>query len=89
MRQRPRPAPNIRTGIWPDGGRRCTAALLGPRTIEQFDDLIAGAAVVLDGETLDRIDEIVLGSTISATTATSDRVRGFRRPELLPSWRAE
>jgi aryl-alcohol dehydrogenase-like predicted oxidoreductase len=36
-----------------------TAALLGPRTLEQLDDLLAGAEVVLSDEILDRIDEIV------------------------------
>jgi aryl-alcohol dehydrogenase-like predicted oxidoreductase len=36
-----------------------TAALLGPRTIEQLDDLLAGAEVVLGDDVLDRIDEIV------------------------------
>ena len=36
-----------------------TAALLGPRTLEQLDDLIAGADVVLDDDLLDRIDAIV------------------------------
>ena len=36
-----------------------TAALLGPRTMEQLDDLLAGAEVVLSDDILDRIDEIV------------------------------
>ena len=36
-----------------------TAALLGPRTMEQLDDLLAGAEVVLSDDVLDRIDEIV------------------------------
>jgi aryl-alcohol dehydrogenase-like predicted oxidoreductase len=36
-----------------------TAALLGPRTIEQLEDLLAGAEVVLSDAILDRIDEIV------------------------------
>jgi aryl-alcohol dehydrogenase-like predicted oxidoreductase len=36
-----------------------TAALLGPRTMEQLDDLLAGAEVVLSDEILDRIDAIV------------------------------
>jgi aryl-alcohol dehydrogenase (NADP+) len=35
------------------------AAIIGPRTMEQLDDLLAGAGVVLDDELLDRIDEIV------------------------------
>ncbi len=36
-----------------------TSAIIGPRTAEHLDDLLAGADVVLDGATLDRIDEIV------------------------------
>jgi aryl-alcohol dehydrogenase-like predicted oxidoreductase len=33
-----------------------TSAIIGPRTIEQLDDLLAGADVTLDDEILDRID---------------------------------
>jgi aryl-alcohol dehydrogenase-like predicted oxidoreductase len=36
-----------------------TSALLGPRTMGQLDDLLAGMDVVLPDEVLDRIDEIV------------------------------
>ena len=36
-----------------------SAALLGPRTMEQLEDLLAGAEVMLGEEILDRIDEIV------------------------------
>jgi aryl-alcohol dehydrogenase-like predicted oxidoreductase len=36
-----------------------TSALLGPHTMEQLDDLLAGFDVVLTDEILDRIDEIV------------------------------
>jgi aryl-alcohol dehydrogenase-like predicted oxidoreductase len=39
--------------------RGVTSAILGPRTMEQLDDLLAGAEVTLDDEVLDRIDEIV------------------------------
>ena len=35
------------------------SALLGPRTMEQLDDLLAGMDVTLTDEILDRIDEIV------------------------------
>jgi aryl-alcohol dehydrogenase-like predicted oxidoreductase len=35
-----------------------TSAILGPRTMEQLDDLLAGADVTLDDEVLDRVDEI-------------------------------
>lgn len=40
-----------------------TAALLGPRTMEQLDDLLAGAEVVLSEDILDRIDAIVPSGT--------------------------
>jgi aryl-alcohol dehydrogenase-like predicted oxidoreductase len=36
-----------------------TSAIIGPHTIEQLDDLLAGANVTLTDEILDRIDEIV------------------------------
>ena len=36
-----------------------TSAIIGPRTMEHLDDLLAGAEITLDDETLDRIDEIV------------------------------
>ncbi len=36
-----------------------TSAIIGPRTMEQLTDLLAGQDVVLDDATLDRIDELV------------------------------
>lgn len=36
-----------------------TSVIIGPRTPEQLDDLLAGTDVVLSDEVLDRIDEIV------------------------------
>jgi aryl-alcohol dehydrogenase-like predicted oxidoreductase len=36
-----------------------TSAILGPRTIEQLDDLLAGADVELTDDILDKLDEIV------------------------------
>ena len=36
-----------------------TSVIIGPRTPEQLDDLLAGADVELGGDVLDRIDEIV------------------------------
>jgi aryl-alcohol dehydrogenase-like predicted oxidoreductase len=35
-----------------------TSAIIGPRTMEQLDDLLAGAGITLDDEVLDRIDEV-------------------------------
>ncbi len=40
-----------------------TSANLGPRTMAQLDDLLAGAGVVLSDEVLDRIDQIVAPGT--------------------------
>nr|WP_202543798.1 aldo/keto reductase [Streptomyces sp. SID8382] len=40
-----------------------TSAIIGPRTMEQLEDLLAGAAVSLDDEILDRIDRIVAPGT--------------------------
>lgn len=36
-----------------------TSAILGPRTMQQFDDLFTGAEVRLSDDVLDRIDRIV------------------------------
>jgi len=36
-----------------------TSAIIGPRTMEQLDDLLAGVDVALSDDILDRIDEIV------------------------------
>jgi aryl-alcohol dehydrogenase-like predicted oxidoreductase len=36
-----------------------TSAIIGPRTMQHLDDLLAGADVVLSDEILDRIDQIV------------------------------
>ena len=36
-----------------------TSAILGPRTMQQLDDLLAGANVVLSDEILDQIDKVV------------------------------
>lgn len=40
-----------------------TSAIIGPRTLAQLDDLLAGAGITLDDDTLDRIDEIVAPGT--------------------------
>jgi aryl-alcohol dehydrogenase-like predicted oxidoreductase len=40
-----------------------TSAILGPRTLQHLDDLLAGADVVLSDETLDRIDEAAAPGT--------------------------
>jgi hypothetical protein len=40
-----------------------TSAIIGPRTMEQLDDLLAGVETVLDDDVLDRIDAIVAPGT--------------------------
>ena len=40
-----------------------TSAILGPRTMEQLDDLLAGVEVALSDEMLDRIDAVVAPGT--------------------------
>ncbi len=40
-----------------------TSAIIGPRTMQHLDDLLAGTEVTLDDEILDAIDEIVLPGT--------------------------
>ncbi|HEY1572561.1 MAG TPA: aldo/keto reductase [Pseudonocardiaceae bacterium] len=40
-----------------------TSAIIGPRTMEQFEWASRGASLVLDDETLDRIDEVVAPGT--------------------------
>jgi aryl-alcohol dehydrogenase-like predicted oxidoreductase len=40
-----------------------TSAILGPRTMQQLEDLLAGAEVALSDEILDRIDEVVAPGT--------------------------
>ncbi|TWB29726.1 aldo/keto reductase [Nitrospirillum bahiense] len=53
--------------------RGVTAAILGPRTPAQFDDLLAGAEVSLSDEILDRIDAIVPpGIDLGVLTAMYD-----------------
>jgi len=59
-----------------------TAAIIGPRTIEQLESQLGGADVELSDEVLDRIDEIVPpGSTINPTDA------GWTNPALDPAAR--
>jgi Aldo/keto reductase family len=67
-----------------------TSAIIGPRTMEQVDDLLADADVTLDDELLDRINEIAppgsvadpndVAHTPSAISSASLR----RRPPTTP-----
>jgi len=57
--------------------RAVTAAIIGPRTMDQLEDLLAGADVVLDDDILDRIDQIVPpGVTLNTADA------GWQPPAL-------
>jgi aryl-alcohol dehydrogenase-like predicted oxidoreductase len=57
-----------------------TAAIIGPRTIEQLESQLGATEVQLDGAILDRIDEIVTpGRTINPTDA------GWTNPALAPA----
>jgi aryl-alcohol dehydrogenase-like predicted oxidoreductase len=59
-----------------------TAAIIGPRTMEQLESQLGAEEVVLDEELLDRIDEIVPpGRTINPVDG------GFSNPALAPQAR--
>jgi len=59
-----------------------TAAIIGPRTIEQLESQLGADEVTLDAELLDRIDEIVPpGTTVSAADT------GWQNPALKPEAR--
>ena len=59
-----------------------TAAIIGPRTMEQLDSQLGAADVKLDDALLDRIDEIVApGTTVNPTDA------GWTNPALAPAAR--
>ena len=61
-----------------------TSAIIGPRTMEQLDDLLAGVDVTLTDEILDRIDEIVppgtdVGTLDQAYVPPAIQLPGLRR----------
>ena len=64
-----------------------TSALLGPRTMDHLDDLLAGVDVTLTDEILDRIDEIVppgtdVGTLDQAYVPPALQHTGLRRRPL-------
>ncbi|MDM7892553.1 aldo/keto reductase [Curtobacterium caseinilyticum] len=59
-----------------------TSALIGPRSMEQLDDLLAGADVVLSDEVLDRIDAIVPPGTDVTRLDQQYQPPALLRPEL-------
>ena len=59
-----------------------SAAIIGPRTMDQLTDILAGADVVLDDATLDRIDEVVPpGTNVHVDDA------GWQPPAIMQAWR--
>jgi aryl-alcohol dehydrogenase-like predicted oxidoreductase len=52
--------------------RAVTAAIIGPRTAEQLDDLLLGADITLDSETLDMIDALAPPGTDVGPTSWYD-----------------
>ena len=59
-----------------------TSAIIGPRTMEQLDDLLAGVDVRLTDEILDRIDEIVPPGTDVGTLDMAYLPPALLRPDL-------
>ena len=57
-----------------------TAAIIGPRTMEQLESQLGADEVVLDAAVLDRIDAIVPPGTTLASADT-----GFQNPDLKPA----
>jgi aryl-alcohol dehydrogenase-like predicted oxidoreductase len=59
-----------------------TSAIIGPRTMEQLKDVLAGASVTLDDDLLDKIDSLVPpGQNLNRADA------GWDPPEVTQSWR--
>ena len=59
-----------------------TSALIGPRTMEHLDDLLAGLDVALGDDILDRIDEIVPPGTDVGTLDQAYVPPGVGQPGL-------
>jgi aryl-alcohol dehydrogenase-like predicted oxidoreductase len=59
-----------------------SAAIIGPRTMAQLDDLLAGAEVVLTDDVLGRIDEIVPPGTDLGPIDVAHVPPAVARPEL-------
>ena len=60
-----------------------TSALIGPRTMEQLDDLLAGTDVTLGDDILDRIDEIVPpGTDVGLPDQSAYLPPVLQRPDL-------
>jgi diketogulonate reductase-like aldo/keto reductase len=63
-----------------------TSAIIGPRTMDHLDDLLAGAEITLDDEVLDQIDEVVPPGTdvgmldMANSPPAVEQARPRRRP---------
>lgn len=59
-----------------------TSAIIGPRTMDQLEDLLAGASTVLDDAVLDQVDVLV-----PPGTSLNYLDSGWEPPELAKEWR--
>jgi aryl-alcohol dehydrogenase-like predicted oxidoreductase len=59
-----------------------TSAIIGPRTMDQLEDLLAGAGARLDDDALDAIDDVVAPGTL-----VDEADRGWDPPWMAPSAR--
>ena len=59
-----------------------SAAIIGPRTMEQLEGLLGASEVALDDETLDRIDKLV-----PPGTNLNDADAGWASPAVTQAWR--
>lgn len=59
-----------------------TSAILGPRTMQHLDDLLAGAEVRLNDDVLDRIDQIVPPGTDIGLNEADYKPPAILRAEL-------
>ena len=59
-----------------------TSAIIGPRTMQHLDDLLAGAEVHLSDEILDRIDAVVAPGTDSGAMGATYEPPAMTQPDL-------
>jgi aryl-alcohol dehydrogenase-like predicted oxidoreductase len=60
-----------------------TSAIIGPRTMEQLDDLLAGIDVTLGDDILDQIDGLVApGTDVGAPDQSAYLPPALKQPEL-------
>jgi aryl-alcohol dehydrogenase-like predicted oxidoreductase len=62
--------------------RGVTSAIIGPRTMDQLDDVLDGMKVTLTDEILDRLDQIVPPGTNVGTLDMAYRPPAIQRPDL-------